>query len=325
MGTAMVRYKIYLMCVLYGCLVLNCATCKSNDAVDVKKILANKISIQEELSRERHRRKEQIRKLEKEIITPAGVRKDIYIDYLSFFGPEWSDYRVTSEKTIKEFRKYFGTTQYRVIWHWDIDGCGYNDYLAVEVYPKVRRGIKKGIVVDEIGRVKLYLDTIKGVYTPEYTVLNLHKLGHTKNEVECYAIGYIPWTGIGRCPSIALGQKSLDGLRARNKKYPGHVYTIGGFELQRIDKNLKVMGTEYTDINASYRMTDMIMLEYSGITDKVFYSIFLGLFPLEKEYAEKRKYLNHYRIAKRHGKVFSTPTTLDPVHVGKAVQIMNLE
>jgi hypothetical protein len=304
--------------------LVNCATC-TRDEFDAKQYFAEKQALQAKLEREEKENKKVIENLEKEIVPPAGVKKYIYIDYLAYYGPEWSDFQVTSEKTLEKFKEYFGTTPYRVIWHWDIDGCGYNDYLAVEVYPKVRRGIKKGIVVDEIGRIKFYIDTIKGIYTPEYMVLDLERLGHRRNEVECYSIGYIPWNGVGKRSSSSIGKKSLDGLRERSKEYPGHGYSIGIFLLQRLDKHLKIMSTGNPGVNSSYMPTDTIEVEYDAAIDKVVYGMYLAINSLEEEYKEQKKFLEMYRIDKKRGRVYGPPAVLDPVHVEKAVRIRNLQ
>lgn len=287
---------------------------------------------------ERKKHMAEVERQKSEIEIPPGIEKDIYIHYLSFLGPQWADYMVTNETVLKEFTKYFKDTKYRVIWYWDIDGDDLNEYLAVEEYTKIRRGIKRGIVVDEAGRIEIIIDTEKGIYMPryDYIVLNLKKLGHYKGEVECFAIGYIPYimkynpvTGEGKKFSFTIGEPKdyMDYIKENDKRLgiQGQEHGIGSFFLQRIDKDLKVMATEYDDVNASYRGTDFMCLTYLSDLDDVKYEMVRGPFSSTEEYARKRKFLERYRIAKKQGKAFGPPETLNPAHVEKALKIMMLE
>lgn len=291
---------------------------------NMKKIQEQKKQ-QERQRAEWQKRQEEKKRLAGKMQSPEGVDKEIYIDYLAFFGPEWKFKEITAEKPVAEFKKYFGATEYRVIWYWDIDGCGYNDYLAVEVYPKVRRGIKRGILVDELGRVKMYIDTLKGIYTPEYEVLSFKLLGHKPGEVECYSIGYIPWTGEGKGFSLALGEtnKGLDGIREHEKELgnTGSRYNIGQFDIQRIDKDLKVIGTEYDNKNAAYRMSDFLVIYYYSLQDKCKFSLFEADVTSGVWHQRKKELIQHYRQWKKEGKAFSPPEKLDRKDVENALKI----
>lgn len=322
MGKIINTTSSILLCILF----IGCTNgCKE---YEYKRKIRHEIEIEDRKRVEERKKKEEIKKLENEIIAPTGVDKRKYIHYLALFGPEWADYKDIPEKAEKEFKNYFGAIPYRVIWHWDIDGCGYKDFLAVEICPKVRRGIKRGILVDEIGRIKLYIDTIKGVWMPDgWIALDLSKLGHWKGEVECYSIGYIPRYGEETPPAFYIGypKSSLDDLRRHEKEKPGGLYFIGEFFLQRIDKDNKVIGTEYADLNAGYRFSDYIAVQYNGVTNRVFYDIFIGSFSHNEEYNRKKQFVEQYRKAKKQGKSFSPPTFIDAIHVAKAVRIMKMK
>ena len=282
----------------------------------------------EEQRRKREEKEARKKNLAEKIKAPDGVIKNVYINYLAFYGPKWSFYDVKAEKPLAEFKKYFGKAEYKVIWYWDIDGCGYNDYLAVEVYPKVRRGIKRGILVDELGRIKMYIDTVKGIYAPDYWILDLKLMGNKPGEVECYSIGYIPWMGKGKPPNLALGETKagIDGLKEHEKESgnPGSNYDIGSFDIQRIDKDLNVIGSEFDDVNAAYRFTDGITEYYLARRDTSMFSLFFGHLGPTDQHKEKKKYLEVYRKAKKEGKVFAPPEKLDPKDIERALEIMTI-
>lgn len=314
---------------IFICTLILIFLCSYKNAVNSKNIKT--------INWEKRQRQQSI--LINKINAPNGVHKEIYIHYLAYYGPEWSNYQVTSKKTLAVLKKYFNETPYRVIWHWDVDGCGYNDYLAVEVHPEIRRGIKRGLLVDENGKVKMYIDTIKGVYAPDYLrggvhkILELKKLGIKENELACYAIGYITPQKKGEgmthygitlnTQNVAkfnkLYEKQKEERRRRGLVQMSFLY--GGFELQRIDKNLKVMGTEYLNINAAYRTTDFIQAEYIPEEKRAIFNLITGSFGLEEHYHYKKGFVTKYRIAKIRGLTFSPPERINPYHVDIALKI----
>jgi hypothetical protein len=281
----------------------------------------NKAMFEDKIARE-HR----IRELKKKIYIPEGYDERVYIDYLALFGVEWDDCVVTNPVVIKEFEKYFNKTPYRVIWDWDIDGDGRNEYLAVEVYNGVRRGIKRGIVVDDAGTIELYIDTIKGVYTKEYMVIDLKYLGLQKGEVECYSIGYLPYKKKeGRIPNMALGHYTVEGIKEHEKEIGGrgNAYYIGGFFLQALDKDLKVIGAfgYQGTITAGVRASYWIHLTYIVDLDKVVYELFTAR-TIKEDYIPEVKL---YRKVKKEGKIYGPPKEINKEEARIALETLMLE
>lgn len=263
-------------------------------------------------------------KIIKTMNVPAGVKPDVYIDYLAWYGPEWDDYKIKSGKAFEVFKDYFNDVPFRVIWHWDIDGDGYNDYLGVEVYPEARRGIKRGVLVDEKGEIKLYIDTLKGVYTKDEVLLDLIKMGHFPGEVECFAIGYIPYLGKGKFSGSGVGA-SPDDIRKILKKYKNTrivLETIGTFTLQRFDKDLHNIGSDYIDNNAQYRLSDGFFIGYDLIKNKAVFELFDYGFMNSDEVHQKKKFLlERNRQAKKNGSIFRPPKELNEKDIKKALEI----
>lgn len=269
--------------------------------------------------------------IEEKIMQPAGIDKMNYIDYLANFGPEWEDYKVKSDKAKEEFSKYFGEIKYKVIWNWDVDGDGNIEYLGVEEYPKVRRGIKKGILVDETGNIKMYIDTKKGVYTKDHIGLDFKLLGIKDGDVECYSIGYIKREKNQRGTFPAVGFYSLNEIKDEEAKLKTkRNYSLGIFFLQRLDKDLKVMGNEdYWDEDyypkESYRFTDMITIYWSpSVNNIIFHDIFDGARSEKEEVIDKQSREENYRKAKKKGKALDFPRVLNKDDIERAFQVQIL-
>lgn len=266
---------------------------------------------------------EKIQKIEENLKAPPGVKKDIYKYYLENFGPEWENFKVNSDMALKQLSEYFGETPYRVIWNWDIDGDGNIEYLAVETFPKIRRSIKRGVIVDEKGAVKLYIDTNIGVYTLEYIVYDLKRAGYKKGVIECFAIGYVPFdlvNGNRKIGSIGNNKTQVESLR--NGRYKISSF-IGSFELQHISKDLKIIGTPYEDENSSYIGQTGIMISYSPGRNKIFYELFAP--PGLDYYADQKETVRKYSRLKKQGKVFSPPASVDPEDVKRMYKILKLQ
>jgi hypothetical protein len=268
------------------------------------------------------RRKES---LKEKVKIPDGVDRDFYLRYLSLYRPEWSDYRVTSKKTLEVFKKYFKEKPYRVIWHWDVDGCGYNDYLAVEVHPKIRRGVKRGILVDELGRIKMYIDTIKGIYAPDtikggiYMIYDLMQAGIRESELECYSIGYIAPQKRGEGQTLYGISFNVEDIAKYNKKFeqereemkkngivPFFAMYYGRFYFQLFDKDLKIMKC-VNDKNLLYISNVYIMAFYYAHEKRVLFELFTASFSLREHYKNEKRHIEMYRKCKKEGKVFGQP------------------
>ncbi len=295
----------------------------------------------------KHEKKE----LKDSIKAPRGVKNDFYLDYLAYFGPKWSFYKVKSKNALAQFKKYFKDTPYKVIWHWDIDGDGIKDSLAVEVFSKINRGIKRGILVDENGKVKLYIDTIRGVYAPGHKngsmnmIVDLKRMGVRPGELSCFAIGYIsPKMAnykYNRATPAAYSYNvtSVIVLKEKYRKKYDEIYenkkeeikrrgladldfSYSHFYLQRIDKNLNVMrDTGFKNKNVSYISSDEIILKYIPKERKSTFGIPLLGTNIKEHYRDERRFIRIYRKAKREGKVFSPPSKFNKEHIEKALKL----
>lgn len=261
------------------------------------------------------------RKLEKNFKPPNDVRMSTYKRYLKFFTPEWANFNVSEEKVIKRFKNYFNSKSYRVIWNWDIDGDGNREYLGVEECPGVRRGIKKGIIVDEKGNEKLYIDTKKGVYSnsPLDIPLDLKKIGHRKDEVYCFTIGYRKNNNKIIGSGIGLTKDQLKKLYQKNADV-----SIGNFALQRLSRDLEVIGCGLSDESVSYCISDFIELAFLAKPKKVVFEMFIGAQSINEVYQRKRAWLSQFRKMKKFGKTFKPPKELNSKDIEIANEIYEL-
>lgn len=287
---------------------------------------SNALENKKELTEYDKRRKRSF-EIEEIIMQPAGIDKMNYVDYLAYFGPEWEDYKVKSDKAKEEFMKYFGEMKYRVIWNWDVDGDGNIEYLGVEEYPKVRRGIKKAILVDDTGSIKMYIDTKKGVYTKDHVGLNFKLLGIKDGDVECYSIGYIKREK-GYGTGSFVGNSDLDYTKetVRASKNPSGWTMLGTFFLQRLDRDLKVMGNaDYWNKNyslkESYCDTDMVTIYWEYERDIILFDAMRGARSISEDLEDKRSKEEYYRKAKKKGRALDFPKILNSDDVEKAFQV----
>jgi len=198
--------------------------------------------------------------------------------YKEYYSKNWNNYPVSSVPTKKIIERYFKTAPYLVVWNWDIDGDGKKEYLALEEYPGVHRGFKRGILVREEGTILLYIDREKGLYAPDDDVFNYQKIGLQTNEVECLRLGF--------------------SENQENKK-------IRVFEIMQLDKDLNVItgGTR-----KSSKFSAQMFTRATTTNNKVVYVDF-GM-PLEgkdKIYEWDRQSIERYRVNKAKGIVFKYP------------------
>ena len=287
---------------------------------------SNALENKKELTEYDKRRKKSF-EIEESIIPPKGINQRIYILYLAYFGSEWEDYKVKSDKAKEEFSKYFEEIKYRVIWNWDVDGDGNIEYLGVEEYPKVRRGIKKGILVDEMGNIKMYIDTKKGVYTKDHVGLDFKLLGVKDGDVECYSIGYIKREKEYGTSSF-VGNSDLNYTKeiVRASKNPSGWTMLGTFFLQRLDRDLKVMGNadywnENYSLKESYCYTDMVTIYWEYERDIVLFDAMRGARSISEDLEDKQSREEYYRKAKKKGKALDFPKVLNKDDIEKAFQV----
>ncbi len=265
--------------------------------------------------------KEEVEEMRKEIKgmlgklnLPNGVHRRTYLRYLLHYAGDYEYGKIKTDEAKKTVGEYFGSTEYKVIWYWDVDGDGLDEYMAIEPYKNVRRAFKRAICVDEKGKIKLYIDTIKGVYAPEYEVVSLEELGIKKGEVECYTMGFERWIK-GNIGSLGQKPSSNKSIREEENKYKNYdkvTYTVGHFMLQRLDKDMHVIGTLGDDnLNSSYISTDYLGILYHPYSDK---AVFVDDFFTKggSEYIEsQKKDIVKYRSLKKQGKTYSPPAETD--------------
>jgi len=248
-----------------------------------------------------------------ELNVPVGVERYMYSRYLLHYAGDYEYGKIKTDEAKKVVGEYFGSTEYKVIWYWDVDGDGLNEYMAIEPYKNMRRAFKRAICVDEKGKIKLYIDTIKGVYAPEYEVVSLEELGIRKGEVECYTMGFERRIDkhIGSLGKIKRSTEMIREEESKYKNYDKITYTIGHFLLQRLDKHMHVMGNPRDTPTASYMTTDSLAILYYPYSDK---SMFIDDYYNKggSDYLEfKKKCVLEYRKAKKQGKTYSPPVETD--------------
>ncbi len=284
--------------------------------------------------------KQQIKALRKVIVTPKGMDRYDYFKYLKFFGPKWADYKVKSDRFLKVFKKYFGVTPYRVVWHWDMDGDGYRDFLAVEVHPKVNRGVKRGILVDALGVIKLYIDNVKGIYAPDKNkggvrmILDLERLGIKKGELACFSLGYQSPELVNykyKCDDLKVSFARVDNYQSkeilglnrkcskkfyevyesikeeRKRRYlPALSFECGEIRIIRIDKDLKSMAVDMDGKPIKYGYNDKLKIDYFPASKYLSFYIFtIGVYDYHK--LQRETYMKRYRNLKAKGKALSLP------------------
>jgi hypothetical protein len=240
-------------------------------------------------------------KIISKIKTPEGVREDFFKDFMNLYLERWGNYEVEHSMAKKVLNEYFGDSKYRIIWKWDTDGDDKIDYLGVEEYPGIVKGIKRGILVSEDGEIKMYIDRDKGFYTPREKVFDFERIGFRKGEVECIRLLFIN-------DEMKFNKNQLENYRKAAKEPSEVSIEIGVFCFQALDKDLKVI-THWSDKNASYVEGFYIRKLLWQKDWKVYYLIYGydedDVFQLEKEL------LLSYRENKSKGLVYD-PVNFNP-------------
>lgn len=216
---------------------------------------------------------------------PEGVNQDVYRTFIQTYLEKWGSYTVDSEAAKKAFKIYFGTNSFQVIWKWETEGDGKTNYLGVEEYPGIVKGIKRGLLVSEEGAVKMVIDRNNGFYDSDRKIFDFNSVGYYPNEVECIRLLF-------RKKDVELTKKQLNQYKKDNNSGQ-----IGIFYFQLIDNNRKVIASD-TNVQAVY--------EYNGIMVildnwKVSYYMFgLG----DNPYSNYQYDLDQYRIKKAKNLLF---------------------
>lgn len=127
-----------------------------------------------------------------------GSRKYLLLEsfFVRYFYIEHY-YTIDHPAALQRIEEYFGGTNFKVIWKWHIDDREHLEYLAVEEYPGIYKGIKKGIVVDELGKVHFYIDRDSGITSPlpnadrDYLLYNFKEMGLYPGNVGCIRLLYL--------------------------------------------------------------------------------------------------------------------------------------
>ena len=207
--------------------------------------------------------------------TSDDVNELIRKDYLSNYRLMLNYYEINNESVKKKFNEYFKGKEYKVIWAWDIDGDGMKEYLAIEEYPGVHRGFKRGVLVDERGKIRLYFDRNKGIYAPEYTVWDFKRTGIKPGDVECFRIGY---------------SEHSEGK------------TIQDFDVQILDNDLYVINNRVSE-SAPY-VGEIIEVDQNS---KIEFSLIRLSLTEEQIYEDFRERIREFRLNKSAGKAWKYP------------------
>ena len=232
---------------------------------------------------------------------PKGVRKSSFVDYMDYYLEKWESFQVDHPLAEREFKKYFRGSPYRIIWKWDTDGDDKIDYLGVEEYPGIVKGIKRGILVSEDGEIKMYIDRDKGFYTPREKVFDFERIGFRKGEVECIRLLFIN-------DEMKFNKNQLENYRKAAKEPSRFSIEIGIFYFQSLDKDLKVI-THWDDKNASYIENMIWKLLWQG--DWKIHYIIYNPDTVEEAYKIIEENLSQYRENKSKGLVYD-PVNFNP-------------
>ncbi|URA10667.1 hypothetical protein [Thermospira aquatica] len=232
---------------------------------------------------------------------PKGVRKTFFVNYMDLYLEKWESFKVDHPLVERRFKEYFGGAPYRVIWKWDTDGDDKIDYLGVEEYPGIYKGIERGILISEDGEIKMYIDRDKGFYTPTYKVYDFERIGFKKGEIECIRLLFIN-------DEMKFTSKQLKSYKEASKEPSNSSLEVGEFDFQLLDKDLKVI-THWDDENAPY--IDNMIWKLLWQKDWKIYYIIYNPNTVEEEYELEKSILNEYRVNKSKGLVYD-PINFDP-------------
>jgi len=105
--------------------------------------------------------------------------------YFELYNAKWGEYSIQDKELVKKAQRLLSSKDFRVIWNWDTDADGVKEYFCVVMDPSVRKSIRKGVLIDEKGRIKLVMDLNKGIYTRKYHVYDFKRMGILPGEIKC--------------------------------------------------------------------------------------------------------------------------------------------
>lgn len=213
--------------------------------------------------------------------------------FMAEYLTTWHDITITNEGLKKKIERYMNGTNYQVVWGWDTDGDDVTDYLAVKFFPGIYKGVTQGILIDELGNVKMYIDTDKGLYTPDYMIVDFKAFGFRAGEVGCIRLLFNPY-------AVRCSKKDMDDLKIRYPKRSKYYVQTGGFMYQLIDPETNII---QDCLLARFKYAyDMIEIDYEGSSQGIIYQPFT--METQKEELERQQQLvRAYRKNKEQGLV----------------------
>jgi hypothetical protein len=213
----------------------------------------------------------------------------LYEEYEENFGPDFVILTDVPDAVKKRAKAHYRHTNYLVLMGEDINRDGMKEYFVVEPYPGVHRGIVSGIIVGEDGKIQLFMDRKRGLYGPDYMVLDFKRMGLKEGEVECIRIGF---------------SKESIGTRL--------------FFIQMLDEDLNVISRN-KDIFLGSIYSANVVAYYDAKTGARTYGMFdLEFLPSEEEmYKLKQTTVNAYRSNRAQGIVWKYPEYEKDREVGK--------
>jgi len=105
--------------------------------------------------------------------------------YFKLYNEKWGQYTVPDKELVKKVTQLLSSKDFRVIWNWDTDADGVKEYFCVVMEPSVKKSIRRGVLIDAKGNVKLVMDLNKGIYTEKYQVYDFKRMHILPGEIKC--------------------------------------------------------------------------------------------------------------------------------------------
>lgn len=246
------KLRIAIGCTICVQLLMGCGKA---DTKEVREILINGVKVQ----------------LKKEDLS-------LYEEYEKHFKQGFVILTNVSDTVQERAKKYYRGKSFFILMGKDINKDGVREYLVVEPYPGVHRGILSGVIMEENGNIQLYMDRKKGMYGPDYMVMDYKRMGLKKGEVECIRLGY--------------SEENAERL----------------FFIQLLDKDLNVI-SHHGDIFMGSLFSDIIVAYYDPETGERTYDLMHQEFlPSDEEvYKLLQRMIKGYRENKAKGIVWKYP------------------
>jgi hypothetical protein len=240
--------------------------------------------------------------IENESLTEAGSYRELRM-YLERYIDPWENYTIRDGRVIRFIEDYFNGGQYRVVFHGDTDADGVEDYLVVQEYPQIYKGITRMMLVDRKCNVKLMFDCTNGFYDNTSKIYDFVAIGYRPGEVKCIRLLFTR-------DEIEFTVKDK---REYIEEHHNATATIGYFGFQPIDKDLNLMLGEYgiTNYKTMNKFFSHPMDKSYNRNRGVMYDCFI-VFDAEKTYEMRyNDTLLPYRTNLMNGNVIK-PINIDP-------------